>query len=66
MKMKKNCKIVAEAGVNHNGDLAKAFQLIDIASEAKADFIKFQLFNSKNLVTPKAYPDTTQVFFEAQ
>ena len=50
----KHCKIIAEAGVNHNGDLKKAFQLVDIASEAKADFIKFQLFKSKNLVTPEA------------
>ena len=34
--------VIAEAGVNHNGDLQKAFQLIDAASEAGADIVKFQ------------------------
>ena len=35
---------IAEAGVNHNGSLAFAFQLVDIAAEAGADAIKFQTF----------------------
>ena len=36
--------VVAEAGVNHNGDLSLARQLIDVAAEAGADLIKFQTF----------------------
>jgi len=36
------CVIVAEAGVNHDGSLAKAKELVDIAAEAKADVVKFQ------------------------
>lgn len=43
--------IIAEAGVNHNGDLALARKLIDAASEAGADAVKFQTFNSKKLVS---------------
>lgn len=43
--------IIAEAGVNHNGDLATAYELIDIAAEAGADAVKFQTFNPEDLVT---------------
>ena len=43
----KRCKIIAEAGVNHNGNIENAFKLIDVATECKADYIKFQLFNTK-------------------
>jgi N,N'-diacetyllegionaminate synthase len=49
--------IIAEAGVNHNGSLKKALKLIDIASLAGADAIKFQTFRAENLATdyaPKA------------
>lgn len=42
--------IIAEAGVNHGGDLNVAKQLIDIASEAGADAVKFQAFKSENLI----------------
>lgn len=42
--------IIAEAGVNHNGSIRIAKRLIDVASEANADAVKFQTFNSKNLV----------------
>ncbi len=42
--------IIAEAGVNHNGDLNTALQLIDVAVHAGADVVKFQTFNSKALV----------------
>ena len=60
--MKKlECKIIAEAGVNHNGDIEKAFKLVEIASSCKADFIKFQLFQSKNLVTPNALKANYQI-----
>ncbi len=42
--------IIAEAGVNHNGDINLAKQLIDIASEASADAVKFQAFKAENLI----------------
>lgn len=42
--------IIAEAGVNHNGSMKKAFRLIDAATEAGADYIKFQTFKAENLV----------------
>lgn len=48
------CFIIAEAGVNHNGDPVLARQLIDVASKAGADAIKFQTFKAENLVTPYA------------
>jgi N,N'-diacetyllegionaminate synthase len=46
--------IIAEAGVNHNGDLSMARQLIDVAAEAGADWVKFQTFSADKLVTKKA------------
>ena len=42
--------IIAEAGVNHNGRMNFAKKLVDAASSAGADFIKFQAFKSKHLV----------------
>lgn len=46
--------IIAEAGVNHNGDIDLAKQLIDAAAEAKVDFVKFQTFKADKLVTKAA------------
>lgn len=46
--------IIAEAGVNHNGSFELAKQLVDKAVWAGADCIKFQTFNSKNLVSKDA------------
>ena len=46
--------IIAEAGVNHNGSLKKALKMVDIASRAKADFIKFQTFIPSELCQTKA------------
>ena len=46
--------IIAEAGVNHNGSLELAKKLIDIASEAGADAVKFQSFKTELLVTRDA------------
>lgn len=46
--------IIAEAGVNHNGDLELARQLIDVAAIAGADLVKFQTFNANRLVTRNA------------
>ena len=43
--------IIAEAGVNHNGDLAMARKLIDVAADAGVDMVKFQTFNANKLVT---------------
>lgn len=51
------CFIVAEAGVNHNGNLDLAIRMIDVAVEAGVDAIKFQAFSADGLVTrtaPKA------------
>jgi N,N'-diacetyllegionaminate synthase len=46
--------IIAEAGVNHNGDLDLARQLIDAAAVAGADFVKFQTFNADRQVRRSA------------
>lgn len=46
--------IIAEAGVNHNGNLEMALQLVDKAAEAGADYVKFQTFKAANLASPSA------------
>lgn len=46
--------IIAEAGVNHNGSLAMARQLIDVASEAGVNAVKFQTFKADKLVSKSA------------
>lgn len=46
--------IIAEAGVNHNGNIKTAKQLIDVAAEAGVDFVKFQTFKAETLVSGKA------------
>ncbi len=48
------CFIIAEAGVNHNGDLALARQLIAAAKQAGADAVKFQTFSAEKLVSASA------------
>ncbi|UCD38375.1 MAG: N-acetylneuraminate synthase [Fidelibacterota bacterium] len=50
----KPCYIVAEAGVNHNGDIEVARQLVDMAVAAGADAVKFQTFTAEGLVTVEA------------
>lgn len=52
--MKNKVLIIAEAGVNHNGDIRLAKKLVDIAVEAGADIVKFQTFIVENLVTQNA------------
>ena len=46
--------IIAEAGVNHNGDIATAKQLIDVAAYAEVDYVKFQTFKADTIVSPSA------------
>ena len=46
--------IIAEAGVNHNGDIERAKLLIDAAAKAKVDFVKFQSFKADKLVSASA------------
>jgi len=50
----KPCFIIAEAGVNHNGDVNLAKKLIDVARKAGADAVKFQTFSTEELVTAGA------------
>jgi N,N'-diacetyllegionaminate synthase len=62
--------IIAEAGVNHNGDIDIAKKLIDVAAESGADFVKFQTFNADRLVTQSAskadYQKVTEDVTESQ
>ena len=53
--------IIAEAGVNHNGNEQLAFQLVDAAYAAGANIVKFQTFKAKNLVTAQALQAEYQV-----
>ena len=46
--------IIAEAGVNHNGDINLAKKLVDIAADAKVDYVKFQTFKAEKLVNKSA------------
>lgn len=53
--------IIAEAGVNHNGNERLAFELVEAAHKAGADIVKFQTFKAKNLVTRSAKQADYQV-----
>lgn len=53
--------VIAEAGVNHNGDIDIAKRLIDVAAEAGADYVKFQTFNAERMVTRTAEKADYQV-----
>jgi N-acetylneuraminate synthase/N,N'-diacetyllegionaminate synthase len=48
------CFIIAEAGVNHNGDLSRAKKMIETARKAGADAVKFQTFRAESLTTRTA------------
>ena len=55
------CFVIAEAGVNHNGDVALAHKLIDTAADAKVDAVKFQTFDPEKLAAIEAPKATYQV-----
>lgn len=59
--MENKVLIIAEAGVNHNGDIKLAKDMIDLAKEAGVDIVKFQTFKSENLVTKNAAMAAYQV-----
>ena len=56
----KRTVIIAEAGVNHNGQIELARKLIDVASEAGVDYVKFQTFKASNLASKNAEKATYQ------
>ena len=44
-------KVIAEIGVNHDGKIEKAKKLIKVSKKNGADFVKFQLYKTENIVT---------------
>ncbi|MCF8026469.1 MAG: N-acetylneuraminate synthase [Desulfobacteraceae bacterium] len=52
--MENEVRIIAEAGVNHNGSLERARQLVKTASDTGADLIKFQTFKAEEIITRRA------------
>ena len=55
------CIIIAEAGVNHNGNIENAYRLIDAAVAAGVDYVKFQTFKSESLVSKSAKKASYQI-----
>ena len=53
----KKIKIIAEIGVNHNGNLNLALEMIEAAAKSGADIVKFQTYTSENLIL-KQIPKT--------
>lgn len=50
----KKILVIAEAGVNHNGDISNALKLVEAAADAGADYVKFQTFKAEKLVSRNA------------
>lgn len=46
-----SCELIAEAGINHNGDVETAKEMVDVAAEAGVDVVKFQTFDPDEVVT---------------
>lgn len=59
--MSNNCFVIAEAGVNHNGDLTLAKKLIELAADAGANAVKFQTFSTPKLVKKTAQKASYQI-----
>ena len=62
--MRSNIFIIAEAGVNHNGDIKLAKELIDAAYESGANAVKFQTFTAQEITTKKAKKANYQKFLD--
>lgn len=60
-KMSESVFLIAEAGVNHNGNIALALDMIDAAADAGADAVKFQTFRATELVTRSAQKARYQI-----
>lgn len=58
---KDTCYVVAESGVNHNGDTRMAFDMVESAAQAGVDAVKFQVFRTEELVSPTAPKAAYQV-----
>jgi N,N'-diacetyllegionaminate synthase len=55
------CFVIAEAGVNHNGDVTLAHKLIEAAADAKVDAVKFQTFDPEKVAAAEAHKANYQV-----
>ena len=67
--------VIAEAGVNHGGDMIVAKKLVDLAVKAKADAVKFQAFKTENLILkdiqkafemPSTYNDSVEILIKPE
>ena len=62
----KNTIIIAEAGVNHNGDMSIAKKLIEVAADCGADYVKFQTFKADELVSRNAKKADYQIKYTSK
>lgn len=54
-------RIISEIGVNHNGNIRLAKKMIDLSKKAGADYVKFQMFKTENLITKEANKTKYQI-----